>query len=387
MATIDLFMFLCGVLVSVLELLFLLGITIQIGYALSFFGRIFSVNNSRMELKNESPVSVIICAKNEAENLRQNLPAILSQRYMNDAGNPLYEVIVVDDASTDHTSLVLLSVQQEYPNLKIVNIAANEERLFKGKKFALSKGVAAAENDFLVMTDADCVPVSDSWLQFMVAPLAEGKEIVAGYGKFKEHEGMLNSFIRWETMHTFLQYTTYALNGFPYMAVGRNIACTKQVFEKAITSDAWNELPSGDDDLLVNAAATKDNIAIVVHKDSFTLSMPKADFPDWVSQKQRHLSTGKYYKSSVKALLSLYASSHALIWLLFITLLVIGDAQMVLLAMAFRCCIYWFIWLDTSMKLKEKRLFSLYPVMDFAWMIYNFGFAPYILWKNKKQWK
>lgn len=387
MATIDLFMFLCYVLISVLELLFLLGVTIQIGYALSFFGKIFTMNSFRPELKDTPAASVIICAKNEAENLRQNMPAILSQRYMNEAGKPLYEVIVVDDASTDHTALVLLSVQKDHPNLKIVNITAEEERRFKGKKFALSKGVAVAENQFLVMTDADCRPVSDNWLQLMVAPLTEGKEIVAGYGKFKAHQGLLNSFIRWETLHTFLQYSTYAMNGFPYMAVGRNIACTKAIFEKAITSEAWNKLPSGDDDLLVNAAATQDNIAIVVNKDSFTLSMPKADFTDWVSQKQRHLSTGKYYKPSTKGLLSIYASSHALMWLLFIPLLFMGDIQMVLLAMAFRCFIYWFIWLDTTRKLKEKHLVSLFPVLDFAWMIYNFGFSPYIIWKNKKQWK
>jgi len=380
-------MFLCCVDVPFLELLFLLGITIQIGYALSFFGRIFSLNSFRGELNDKPPVSVIVCAKNEAENLRQNLPVILSQRYTNDAGKPLYEVIVVNDASTDHTALVLLSVQKDYPGLKVINIAAEEERIFKGKKFALSKGVEIAESQFLVMTDADCKPVSEKWLQLMVAPLTEGKEIAAGYGKFVAHEGLLNSFIRWETMHTFLQYTTYALNGFPYMAVGRNIACRKAIFEKALTSEAWNKLPSGDDDLLVNAAATKDNIAIVVDKDSFTLSMPKADFPEWVSQKQRHLSTGKYYRPAIKALLSVYASSHALIWLLFILLLIVGDTQMVLLAMAFRCFIYWFIWLYTAKKVGEKGILPLFPILDFTWMVYNFGFSPYILWKNKKQWK
>src|SRR6185312_16266737 len=108
-----------------------------------------------------------------------------------------------------------------------------DERNLQGKKFALSYGVVYAKNDWLLLTDADCAPTSNRWLEQMVAPLAAGKEIVAGYGGYNKTWGLLNAFIRWETLHTFLQYSAYSLAGKPYMAVGRNLACTKDILLKA----------------------------------------------------------------------------------------------------------------------------------------------------------
>src|SRR5690606_5721565 len=146
---------------------------------------------------------------------------------------PLFEVVVVNDASEDGSSKVLEEFSKKYPHLKIVSISKEEPRLFKGKKFALSKGVENAENSWLLLTDADCLPASPDWISRMVQPLLEGKELVAGFGAIRFQKGFLNAFVRWETMHSFLQYSTYAHAGKPYMAVGRNMACIKAVFLKA----------------------------------------------------------------------------------------------------------------------------------------------------------
>ena len=93
----------------VLFYLFLFAAVIQVGYALLLFIRVFSLPAAAtpVSVQERLPVSIIICAKNEAANLRKNLPLILAQRYSNDAGIPLYEVIVVNDASTDDTEEVL----------------------------------------------------------------------------------------------------------------------------------------------------------------------------------------------------------------------------------------------------------------------------------------
>lgn len=299
----------------------------------------------------------------------------------------MYEVIVVNDASEDDTETVLLELEQRYGHLWHITITKEAQRSYQGKKFALSRGLEHASHDWLLLTDADCKPAGDEWLHRMVLPLSQDREIVCGYGGIFRKPGFLNAFIRWETVHTMLQYTTYAMAGMPYMGVGRNLACTKAVLQRAQASAVWNQLPSGDDDLLVQACGTKDNVAIVAHKDAFTWSLAKQSWGEWVKQKQRHLSTGKYYNGRTRLLLGTYAISHALSWALMLLLLFFGDRNMVVLLFALRCVLYWTLWQFTALKLQERKFFYWIPLCDIGWAVYNTLFSPYIFWKNKKQWK
>jgi glycosyltransferase involved in cell wall biosynthesis len=380
-------MFLCPVFTEALFLIFLLAVTIQMAFALYFFARIFQLPAQQPVSVVPLPVSIIICAKNEAANLKNNLPAILAQRYMNAAGKPMFEVVVVNDASGDGTAQVLAEFANTYPNLRIVTVTPEEERNLPGKKFALGKGVAAATNPYLLMTDADCMPASELWLARMAASFGDGKEIVLGVGKYEYQQGWLNAFIRWETLQTFLQYSSYTLAGRPYMAVGRNMACTKDAFIKAQGGQIWSQLPSGDDDLLIRNVSTKHNVAIVCDAEAFTISPAKNNVHDWLLQKQRHMSTGKYYKPFVKLALGKYAISHALLWLSFIALLFTPMWQEALGAMLCRCIVYYLFWWEAANRLQETKLKRWFLVADIGWMVYNFALSPYIIWKNKKQWK
>jgi glycosyltransferase involved in cell wall biosynthesis len=377
------------VLLTALLLLFIISILTQCAYAFYFFSRIFNLPVQSVDSKAATlPVSIIICAKDEARNLERNIPLIMAQIYSNEKGKPLYEVIVVNDASEDNTEQVLYHLEQQFTNLWHVTITKESPRNFRGKKFALSKGVSYSTYPYLLLTDADCAPASVHWLSEMVGPLQQDKEIVAGYGGFHSRGGLLNAFIRWETIHTFLSYSSYILAGKPYMAVGRNIACTKEIFLKAQQSEVWNKLPSGDDDLLVQCCGTAINTAIVASPDSFTFSEAKSNWSDWLKQKQRHVSTGKYYKDDIKLLLGGYALSHGLTWLLFF-LLIFCSPWLILTTILFfiRCIIYWSLWQTTAQKLQEKKLFLWVPLCDIGWGLYNLLLSPYIIWKNKKQWK
>ena len=358
-------------------------------YALYFFSR-YVQRPASLHTKGDqprTPVSILICARNEAINLAENLPAVLAQQYHDGSGKPMYEVVVVDDSSDDDTPGLLTRLQLQFQHLRIVTVPAHEVRTLKGKKFALDKAVSAAANDWLLLTDADCTPAGSHWLSGMVRPLAEGKEIVGGYGAYHPTHSWLNAFIRWETMHTFLQFSTYARAGKPYMAVGRNISCTKDILMRAQRAPDWNLLPSGDDDMLINIAATSGNMAIVDDPEAFTYSHTKEAFSDWVTQKQRHVSTGKYYPAQTKLRLGLYGFTHAAVWFYFIALLFTSLAMPAIYIMAVRCIMYWLLWAVTARRLKEKSLILKLPVLDIAWMLYNFTFLPYILFKNKKNWK
>jgi glycosyltransferase involved in cell wall biosynthesis len=368
--------------------LFIALVSVQCGIAVYFFMRICTIRGPQpLPAFTEQGVSIVICAKNESANLTKNLPAILSRNYKDSKGINLFEVIVVNDASTDDTDTVLRDLEKQYNNLRHIEIRPDELRTLKGKKHALTRGMEHARFDWLVLTDADCVPASDEWLRRMVAPLAQGKVIVAGYGGFHKTHGLLNALIRWETLHTFLQYSTYALAGVPYMAVGRNLACTRAALQKAAQDPLWNITASGDDDMLVRIAGTSDNVAVVCDTAAFTYSDAKATWHEWMQQKQRHLSTGKNYKPHIKLFLGAYGLSHALMWLSFFVLLFSGHWQLSLAVMGARCLLYWVLWGCTAARLQEKSLIYLFPLFDIAWLVYNFAFFPYITWKNKQHWK
>lgn len=359
---------------------FLVAVAVQCVYALYFFVRVLWLPVSKeLPTDQRSGVSIIICAKNEAVQLRKNLPAVLKQQYRGP-----FEVVVVNDLSTDDTADVLQAFAGQYNHLKVVTIAADAVRSFKGKKCALSVGMQAAKYELLLLTDADCVPSSNKWLALMVAPLAQGKEIVAGYGGYNKATGLLSAFVGWETLHTFLQYSTYTSAGVPYMAVGRNMACTKNALQRAVSSDVWNAVLSGDDDLLVRAVATPSNVAVVSDMRAFTYTDAKGTWSEWLRQKQRHMSTGKYYKTLPKVLLGLYGISHAVMWVLFFGL-VWGCGSLAGI-MAVRGLLYWGLWAVTAYKVKEQRLIYLFPCFDIGWVIYNFALLPYITLKNKQKW-
>lgn len=261
-------------------------------------------------------VSVIVAAHNELLNLRELLPVLLEQDY------PLFEVIVVDDRSWDESYEYLYHLRAEHPRLRVVRIEQTPEHITH-KKFAITMGVKAAQYDIVLLTDADCRPVSKHWIRYMAAPLItqEQRQFVLGASLYEQHPGFLNALIRYETLYTLWQYATAALIGMPYMGVGRNLAYRRSFFLKNKGFGPHQRLVSGDDDLLVNRLATAKNTALCLHADAITVSRPKRRWREWWRQKRRHLSVGKYYKLRDRALLGLLFLSHvsfyvAVLWVL-----------------------------------------------------------------------
>lgn len=324
------------------------------------------------------PVSVIICAKDEAANLVQHLPAVLQQQY-----SAPYEVIVVNDHSQDNTEQILLSLAQQYPHLRYINMPAGTG----GKKNALIAGTHAAIYNIFLFTDADCTPISYEWLQLMAAPFTHGKEVVACLGAYTNNGSLLQTFIAWETLHTFMQYAGYAGNGLPYMATGRNMACTRTAMHKAIQHPLWQQLSSGHDDVIVQAAGTSANTAIVGNRAAYTVSPAKTSWKAWAAQKQRHVSTGKHYHPRTKFLLGLYACTHAAVWILFFSFLFLKNAALVIVLFAARLILLSTAWSIAASYMGRRLKGLVWLLGDFIWMIYNFAFLPYITWKNKTSWK
>jgi glycosyltransferase involved in cell wall biosynthesis len=248
------------------------------------------------------PFSVIISARNEARNLIEYLPSILEQDY------PTYEIIVIDDDSTDDTSKILNHFKGQYAHLHIIKI---EHKKSAGKKEGLQQGIMNAKYEWLVFTDADCYPKSDQWLRKLASKCNEKTDIILGYSPYRKENGLLNDFIRYETFMTAVIYGTFTQIGMPYMGVGRNMAYKKSTFFSTVNKEKFEKTASGDDDLAVNAMATSHNTMLQFEEKASVISLPKTTFSDFIKQKTRHLSPSTHYKAGHQWLLGLLAMSQA----------------------------------------------------------------------------
>ena len=266
----------------------------------------------------EKGCSVIICARNEKYNLEHYLQTLLVQDY------PLYEVIVVDDESEDGTREVI----ERYMNLDSrvrMTFVPKNARVGSSKKLALTLGVKAAKYDYLLLTDADCRPESPRWISEMMHGFSNPKtDIVLGFGAYFQEKSMVNRLIQFDTLFNGLHYLGAAVCGHPYMGVGRNLAYRKEAFFQCGGFSNLMTLRAGDDDMLVNKMATKDNTAVVCSPESITWSMPEGSLKAWLKQKRRHLSVSPRYRTGSKVRLFMEPFTRGLFYLLCIALFAIG---------------------------------------------------------------
>jgi cellulose synthase/poly-beta-1,6-N-acetylglucosamine synthase-like glycosyltransferase len=331
----------------------------------------------------QAPVSVIICAKNEAENLKELLPLVLEQNY------PSFEVIVVNDSSEDDSDLVLAALKRKYPALYYTTIP-KDRKFSHGKKLALTIGVKAANNEHLLMTDADCKPASDQWLQEMVQGFAiPQKEIVLGFGAYEKRKGFVNQLVRYDAFFTAIQYLGFALSGKPYMGVGRNLAYTKALFVNNGGVKKHAHLLSGDDDLFVQDRATRQNTTIVINAAAHTLSKAPTTFGEWSQQKARHLSTNRYYHAGIKTELAFEPLSRQIF--LFISAYLIFFNTFALVAIGLfllRFTVQLVLWRKAAQQLNQGRIYWSLLIYDclHPWLLFlaQFGNPKR---RNKYRWK
>ena len=325
------------------------------------------------------PVSVIICARNEDENLTEFLPKILTQEY------PEFEVIVVNDCSWDNTETVIDEFARIFPNLKKITI--KEDAYYKhGKKFAIMVGIKGAKYENLIFIDADCYPSSTTWLKEVASGFSTTKEIVLGYGAYIKTHGFLNKLIRFDTFTIALRYLTAGMKGKAYMGVGRNLAYKKSLFFKHKGFSSHYQINSGDDDLFVNEAATPENTNVAISHNSITYSKAKKTFRDWRMQKVRHLTTAPLYTHSSRLKIAFDFSIVYIFYTLLIVLFCFKNTALIgvglfLLKIIFQMIIF----NKASKKFNEPDLWALGFVYEFVLLfIYPIFHIAKMLFKPNK---
>ncbi len=360
---------------------FIVIVVLQLVYYLFVFGKFAFAKSQKLTPKKIS-VSVIVCAKNEAENVTRFIPILAEQDY------PDYEIILIDDASSDATLEIFEAFEKKYSNIRLVKVE-NNEAFWGNKKYALTLGIKASNKDYLLFTDADCYPASKDWITNMSSQFTMQKTIVLGYGAYeKVAHSFLNKIIRFETMLTAIQYFSWAKMGIPYMGVGRNLAYKKEEFYNVKGFIDHMQIRSGDDDLFINQVAKSNNTSICYLPESFTYSEPKKSFKDWFNQKRRHLSTARLYKPFDRIQLTLFYVSQLLFVLLAIFLLAIQYQWILVLSLiGFRYLFTWITLGFTSGKLKEKDVMYWFPIIEIVLIFTQFNIFITNIFSKPVHWK
>ena len=337
---------------------------IQLAYSVLIHGKLCLFKKKETEpVINLPPVSVIISARNESDNLYENLPKILEQDY------PDFEVIVVNHQSIDDSYTILNAYSQQYPNLRIIELEKSQH-LKPGKKLPLTIGIKGAKNEHLIFTDADCQPASNKWLRYMCSEFKEPKKIVLGYGPYIKRKGLLNRIIRFDTAWIAMNYLSMSLAKQTYMGVGRNLGYTKSTFNSVSGFKSHYSISSGDDDLFIQECANKENTCINIKPETFCYSEASSSWEAWYIQKTRHFTTSGKYKVFKKALLGIYPLSLLILTITFVSLLFNEDFRLFsLISFGIVALIKWIIQGICFNKLLEKSFIGFLPIYDLLYAI------------------
>lgn len=362
--------------ITVLFLLFAVMALINLLYTFIIYGRLaFFKEPAKLPDDQLPPVSIIIAARNESDNLYENLPYLLQQNY------PEYEIVIINNQSIDDSAYLLNAFTQQFENIRVIEVNRSHH-IKPGKKLPLTLGIKGAKYEHLLFIDADCKPTSNTWIKSMASNFVTGKELVIGYGPYTKEKGFLNRVIRFDTSWIAVSYFSMALAKLPYMGVGRNMAYTKTLFNSVNGFKSHYSLPSGDDDLFIQEAAKNRNYTINIDQHSYSYSAPHSTWSGWIRQKTRHYSTSNRYSRFKKLMLGVYPAS--LLFVLFTFIILMFDADFRWLALAsflLLTFLKWWIQGRCFNKLNEKSFVAYLPLWDIFYTI----LMPVIYYSSDKK--
>ena len=374
---------------QILLFLFLIAVGVQLVYISVF---LIAFTRRRAEGSEAAPpVSIVVCAHDEVENLKELIPLLLEQDY------PEFEVIIVNDRSNDSTFDYLLEETGRHSRLRMVNVKDTPERV-NGKKYGITLGIKAATHEWILLTDADCRPAGTAWIKSMSRYFTEKNQFVIGFSPYAVKPGFLNLFIRFETILTAIQYFAFGWLGNPYMGVGRNLAYRKSLFLEQKGFNNFLHVTGGDDDLFVNMYARGRNTQLQLAPESQVYSLPQTTWRSFYEQKVRHLSVGQRYRFSHRLLLGLFGTTWILTWLTWIALMIwlilsfsgslpVPQTYLILAPFVLRWILLFLLF--RRIQKKASLAFSLWPLplLDFIFAIYYLSTGLVALTTKKIRWR
>ncbi|WP_369048559.1 glycosyltransferase [Tenacibaculum sp. UWU-22] len=353
--------------ITILFYIFVVAVSIQIIYYILLSTFAFSKTENTIPAKQNNPVSVIVYAKNKAQDLQKFIPCIINQNYSN------FEILIVNNASTDTTLEVIENFQKHNTNITLIDVE-NNETFWGNKKYAITLGIKAAKNPYLIFTEADCKPVSKNWIAQLMGRFSEEKQIVLGYVTYPfKNYSFFNLVLHFDSLLNAIQCFASTKLGYPYKGMSKNIAYTKSEFFKAKGYVNHIKIYSGDNDFFIQDAATNTNTTFCASAESFVYSNPPKSFKLWLLEKSRQfIGCKNYYKTKHRFFIGLIYWSKLVFYLLSIILLFLFDSKIIISFIGLYYLINWIVIGLSAKKLKETKLLILLPFLDIILLLIHF---------------
>jgi cellulose synthase/poly-beta-1,6-N-acetylglucosamine synthase-like glycosyltransferase len=326
--------------------------------------------------------SVVVAARDEAARLPALLDALAAQSHRD------FEIIVVDDRSTDGTAGIADSRAQSMDvPMRVLRVEAGEPEAagLAGKKHAIERAIAVAAHGRVALTDADCRP-GPHWLATLARHAApdgdDAGAVLVGYGPYHRRPGLLNALVRYETAVTGVLTAAAIGLGRPFMAVGRNLSYPRGLLERLGGFAGAAPGLSGDDDLLVQAAARAGVPVWYVLDPAAHVS---SDAPEttgrWLRQKRRHSSAGRRYPPAVLVALGVFNMTALLIWLAPVALGWTGAGLLAVRLLAQRLALR-----PAWAEFDAADLSFFHPLLDAGLAVYGVAFALFGALPAPRRW-
>lgn len=351
---------------------------IQLLYFWGFFSGL-AFYKPRKRTETFPPVSVVVTANNQYGDLQKNLQELLAQDY------PDFEVVVVNDNSDDGSNELLEDLSRKYTSLKVVELKQSLN-WFRGRKFPLSLGIKSAKNDLILLTDAGCTPQSKGWIKAMTGSFTPNSEIVLGYSSYNT-TSKINKWLRFAAFYDALLYLSMALKGLPFKGIGKNMGYSRELFYRNKGFSSHYVVSSGDDELFVNRASNRHNVAVEVSEEGLIKQVKKISFSSWLSVEKNRLKIRRFFNIRDRLLIRIFSFSSFAFYGLFV-LLILLKAPLIIVALIFslRFISMMLISAFAQKRLSEKKLLLLSPIFELFLILIDFFIWITLFFNRKKKW-
>lgn len=336
---------------------FIVTTIIQLLYHMVLFGRVIFQQPSKVKINHEA-VSVILYTKNQADELSKTIENILNQQYHS------FEIVIVNNASTDHTLDILKTYVDEYPNIKLVNVA-NNENFWGSAKYALTLGIKAASHELLLFTDTQQTIKSSHWLSQMSAKFSTQKTIVLGIELYRKEKGFFNKIMRYIYLNNQRWHLSFYQLGKPISLPANNVAYKKNTFFDNQGYIRFMQYFDYTHELFLSEVSNKKNTEICLNHKSFSYIESPKNTREFIRLSIEEKAIASYFGWIPNLFKSFYSIN---VWLFFALLIVLLINQhhiyIILSIFAFRYVFCWFINGKTQQFFGNKDLIWWFPVLE-----------------------
>jgi cellulose synthase/poly-beta-1,6-N-acetylglucosamine synthase-like glycosyltransferase len=336
-------------------------------------------------------VSVIVAARNEERTIEDLIRHLLAQDY------PTYEVIIINDRSTDRTGQIISGYQALDPRIRKLDVLTASTSM-PAKKHALSKGIASSAGEILCFTDADCAP-PPQWISSLVSAFDQDVGLAAGYSPYVSDEQSPPPSLFQRILHSFIRYeefkgATWSAGSIAlkraWLCTGRSLAYRRIVFDEVGGFEEIKHSVSGDDDLFLQLVqrTTRWQIRYVAAPESFVPTLPPRNFREFIGQRTRHFSAGKYFPPGMKAFFLGFHSSNLVLVVSCIEGIISGRPWHALLPFGAKCVVDIVVFIRAARVFRHTEFAATFLGHELLYVLYNtfvgpLGFVGRFRWKQE----